>query len=367
MTIDHPIKIAIAGTRGIPNRYGGFEQFAEYLSTGLTELGHQVIVYNPHYHPYPDKIYKGVLIVQKKCPEKILGSAAHFLYDWRCLKDAVNRKVDVVLMCGYGTSAHAIRYVDRKGMKVITNMDGFEWKRAKYNFFTRRLLHYFEKIAVGFSDIIIADHPVLYDYFNKQYKSQLFYIPYGAEKPLRKDAAVLSEFGLTPGNYFLCIARDEPENQTDLIIEAWQKSCCRTSLVICTNDRKRLVNKYSRFPGIIIIDDLYDYSLLSSLRYYAAACIHGHTAGGTNPSLLEAMVAGALIIAHDNPFNRYLVGQNGLYYSCMDSLSKMFCKSLNMEKSAKESFSLCNKERIQKEFNWKDIVEKYLVAMGKEP
>ena len=97
------MKIAILGTRGIPNNYGGFEQFAEHLSIGLVQKGHDVTVYNPHFHPYNIPEFKGVTIIKIESPEKKLGSAGNFIYDYRCLKDAMYKKFDIIYEAGYAT------------------------------------------------------------------------------------------------------------------------------------------------------------------------------------------------------------------------------------------------------------------------
>ena len=115
------MKIAILGTRGIPNNYGGFEQFAEHLSVRLAELGHEIIVFNPSFHPYKEKTYKNVNIVNIPCCENILGGAAHFFYDYYCLKYAIKHNADIALVCGYGTSSPAIALLNKHQTKVIIN------------------------------------------------------------------------------------------------------------------------------------------------------------------------------------------------------------------------------------------------------
>src|SRR5450432_900655 len=126
------LRIGISGTRGIPNHYGGFEQLAEYLSAGLAEKGHEVVVYNPHNHPYKEKRWKGVSIVHCYNPERITGTAGQFIYDLNCVMDARKRNFDVLLMLGY-TSISVWERLFPKKSTIIFNMDGFEWKRKKYS------------------------------------------------------------------------------------------------------------------------------------------------------------------------------------------------------------------------------------------
>src|SRR6187402_1988287 len=152
--------IAILGTRGIPNHYGGFEQLTEYLAPALVKAGHSVTVYNSHHHPYKERSYKGVELIHCYDPEHILGSAGQFIYDMNCLIDARKRKFDVILQLGY-TSSSIWGRLFPLGSVTIYNMDGLEWKRTKYSKPIRRFLLYAEKLAVRFSDFFISDSLVI--------------------------------------------------------------------------------------------------------------------------------------------------------------------------------------------------------------
>ncbi len=139
-----PLKIAILGCRGIPNRYGGFEQFAEKLSVGLVEGGHQVWVYNSHNHPCRDALWRGVHRVLCYDPEYRLGQFGQFIYDWNCIRDSRRRGFDIILQLGNTSSSVWHRQLPRASV-VVTNMDGLEWKRSKYNRPVQRFLKYAEK------------------------------------------------------------------------------------------------------------------------------------------------------------------------------------------------------------------------------
>lgn len=352
------MKIAIIGTRGIPNNYGGFEQFAEHISTRIANLGHEVFVFNPSYHTYTENNFKNVKIVRLKCNENLLGGAAHFFYDYRCYKYAIKNQVDIALMCGYGTSAFALAFINKGKTKLVTNMDGFEWKRAKYNFFTKKLLKWFEKISVKESDKIIADHFLIKEYYNKKCNINAELISYGAEIPDNFDKKYIAQYLLKPKEYFLVVARDEPENQIEFIISAWNNSSNTNKLCIVTNF-ERLPNKYKTENNMVFITGLYDSLILSNLRYYALASIHGHTVGGTNPSLLEAMASQSFIIAHDNEFHRVILGNNAIYFNTINSLSQILSKFDNI-KLDKEIATLNNLDKIKNDYQWESVTNKYL-------
>ena len=126
------LRIAILGTRGVPNHYGGFEQLAEHLGPGLVKAGHAVTVYNSHNHPWQEAQWEGVNIVHCYDPEYLLGSAGQFIYDLNCIIDARKKNFDVILQLGYTSSSVWGRFYPRDSV-VISNMDGLEWKRAKYS------------------------------------------------------------------------------------------------------------------------------------------------------------------------------------------------------------------------------------------
>ena len=125
------IKIGILGTRGIPNAYGGFEQFAQYLAAGLVKMGHSVTVYNSSTHPFRESNWEGVEIVHCYDPENKIGTAGQFVYDYNCIRDAAKRNFDILLQLGYTSSSVWHRYWPKNAVNIV-NMDGLEWKRTKY-------------------------------------------------------------------------------------------------------------------------------------------------------------------------------------------------------------------------------------------
>lgn len=352
------MKISILGTRGIPNNYGGFEQFAENVSQQFVKHGLDVTVYGTSSHLYKNKSYQDITIKHISCYENILGSASQFLYDYLCLKDAVKNRPDIIIMCGYGSSAPALLLVNRKKIKIITNMDGFEWKRDKYNFITKKLLKIFERIAVSKSDVVLADHRIIQEYFSEKYPCKPALISYGATIPQDFSQASLQNFNLTPYNYYITIGRYEPENQAGLIIKAWEESGSKLDLCVVTNNDE-IITRYSQNSRIRFIRGLYDYSTLSDLRRFSMACIHGHTVGGTNPSLLEAMASQAFIIAHGNDFNKSILEGNALFFDSADELKSILAKPVTGD-TFKETSIKNNLQKILDEYNWENVANEYI-------
>jgi glycosyltransferase involved in cell wall biosynthesis len=333
------MKIGIMGTRGIPNRYGGFEQFAEQLSLGLVQRGHEVFVYNSSLHDYKENNWNGVHIIHCRDKEDSLGTAGQFIYDRNCIRDAHTRNFDVLLHLGYTSDSVWHKRWPKDCLNVV-NMDGLEWKRAKYNWITRQFLMRAESWAAKNADVLIADNPAIKTYLESKYSTKVVYIPYPVKKydpnhnlnPQTRNHKLQTALRLQPFQYFLAVARMEPENNLEMIIEGyleWEKIHLNAEgaegsrsldypLVIVGNAGNMygrwLVKKY-KDDNIKFVGAVYEKEVLNDLRYHSAIFFHGHSVGGTNPSLLEAMGCGCRIAAHDNEFNRYVLGDKGEYFS----------------------------------------------------
>ena len=225
------LRIGIMGTRGVPNHYGGFEQFAAYLSAGLTAKGHQVWVYNADHHPYQEKIWNGVNLIHCHDPEKKIGTAGQFLYDLHCINDARKRSFDVLLHLGYTSDAVWYRRWPKPTVNMV-NMDGLEWKRAKYNRLTKLYLKYAEKKAAMHADILVADSLAIREYLKTTYGVEAVFIPYAATVFQNPDEKKVKAFGLEPHAYFLLIARFVPENNLEMVIQGYLQSAQDLPLLI---------------------------------------------------------------------------------------------------------------------------------------
>ena len=354
------MKIAILGTRGIPNNYGGFEQCAEYLSVGLVNKGHEVAVYSPHFHPYREDTYKEVKIIKKLSPENLFGSSAsNFIYDYLCFKDAVGKEFDIILELGLITSSLSIVFCNHQGKIVATNLDGLEWKRAKWNKFIQRLTKKLEKYGVKHSDYLIADNVGIQDYIRQEYNLEAEVISYGAVDISPPNDTYLNQYGITKGTYFLTIARLEPENNLEIIFDGYISSNKKAPYYIIGNHNttygKFLKEKYKN-KGIIFLGGIFNKIHLDNIRYYSKLYIHGHSVGGTNPALLEAMAAKTLILAHNNQFNKSVLGENAFYFSSSDELSKLFKQDLELKK---KEFTLNNLSKIDRVYRWPIVIDQY--------
>lgn len=354
------MKIAILGTRGVPNHYGGFEQFAEFFSVYLAEKGHEVYVYNSHNHPYQEKTFKGVNILHQNDPEHKVGTFGQFIYDYNCILDSRKRDFDIILQLGYTSNSVWYFLLPKKSI-IITNMDGMEWKRTKYSAKTQRMLMYAEKLAVKSSDFLISDSIGIQKYLQEKYKKKSTYIAYGATIFENPDEDVLKKYDLEKYNFNMILARLEPENSIETILDGVVLSNNQTPMLVIGDHKKKfgeyLKEKFKNHPNIIFHGALYNLEDLNNLRCYSNLYFHGHTVGGTNPSLLEAMASQAMILAHNNDFNKSILKENAFYFSNAEEVKDLI---LRIKKIDNLHLIQNNLKAISKEFNWEKINGEYL-------
>jgi glycosyltransferase involved in cell wall biosynthesis len=354
------MKIGIIGTRGIPNHYGGFEQFAEYLATYLANEKCEVYVYNSSNHPYQEKTFKGVHIVHCNDPEKKMGTIGQFVYDMNCILDTRKRDLDIILQLGY-TSSSIWSFLFPKRPLIITNMDGLEWKRSKYTFFVRKFLKYAERLAIKHSDYLISDSEGIKKYIDDKYKKDSKFIAYGSNVVSTIAETILEKFNLKKLKFNMLIARIEPENNIETILDGVVLSKIKIPFLVIgdykkNNFGKRIKEKYEDYKHIIFLGSIYNREELNCLRHCCNLYFHGHSVGGTNPSLLEAMGSGSLIIAHNNIFNKAVLKEDGFYFYTPEDVS-FYLKNKNKENESLKVEN--NKLKIKDEYDINKINNTY--------
>jgi glycosyltransferase involved in cell wall biosynthesis len=355
------MKIAIVGTRGIPNNYGGFEQLAEYLSVGLIQKGHQVTVYCSSKHVYKKPQWHGVLLHHIYDPETIIGTAGQFIYDflsiWHCRKAGY----DVVLNLGYTSSSLWLPLIHKR-TRIVTNMDGLEWKRTKYKKPVQLFLKRAEAWAVQRSHTLIADSIGIQQYLKHTYNVPSTYIAYGANVYNDPSVKALKAFNLKAFSYNILIARMEPENNIELILDGVVNSKSEMPCLVIGNMVNRfgkyLSKKYADDARIQFLGPIYDLEVINPLRFYSNLYFHGHSVGGTNPSLLEAMGCHALICAHENIFNVAVLEQHAYFFKSILDIS-MIIDTVKKEASKNQVMIQQNINRITTSFSWKSIIDAY--------
>lgn len=356
-------RLAILGTRGIPATYGGFETFAEELASRLVARGFRVTVYCQSGQEPELQLYRGIELVH--IPAASCGPLTTLLFDLRSLWHA-RRRYDVVYMLGYGAAPAC--FIPRLwGCQVWINVDGVEWARAKWSGLAKAYLRMMEWFAIRIPDRIIADADGIRAHLAARHRlaRPCSVIAYGA--PLvaaAPEGALLNEFRLSPGAYHLVVARIEPENHLREIIDGYVASASRLPLAVVGNHRSgtayansllRCADERVRWLG-----GVYDQKKLQALRFYARAYCHGHSVGGTNPSLLEALGCGNLIIAHDNVYNREVVGEFGFYFRSVNDLPAIFARVEAMDEGAFLALRQSARSRIEDAYTWEAVCDRYV-------
>lgn len=355
------MKIAILGTRGIPNHYGGFEQFAEFFSVYLAEKGHEVYCYNSHNHKYQEKTFHGVNLIHKHDPEYKYGTFGQFIYDFNCIMDSRKRDFDIILQLGYTSNSVWFFLMPKKAINII-NMDGLEWKRSKYSKPVQQFLKAAEWLAAKSGDYLVSDSLGIKKFLLEKYKKESTYIAYGAYPFDSPNEEILAAYQVEKENFNMIMARFEPENNLDMVLEGVAlNSEDKTPILVIGNHNTKygeyLKNKFKSHTNIRFMGGIYNLEHLNNLRYYSKLYFHGHSVGGTNPSLLEAMASQALIAAHNNDFNKGVLKENAFYFSNPIEVKNLLN---NTKKSNNLPFIKNNYEAIVNQFNWTKINGDYL-------
>lgn len=359
------MKIAILGTRGVPNYYGGFEQFAEFFSVYLVAQGHEVYVYNSHNHPYQEPTFHGVNIIHKNDPEHLVGTFGQFIYDFNCILDSRKRNFDIILQLGYTSNSIWFFLLPKKPI-IITNMDGLEWKRTKYSKPVQQFLKFAERLAAINSDYLISDSLGIQKILLERYNKESTYIAYGAHPFYNSNEKTIEKYQVKANQYHMIMARFEPENNFEMVLDGVVKLEGNTPILVVGNHNTKygsyLKSKYKSYTNIQFMGAIYDLEHLNNLRHFSSLYFHGHSVGGTNPSLLEAMASGALVIAHNNDFNRGVLKENAYYFSNSDEVKNIL---ETIKKNDNLHLIQNNFEAIVNEYNWDRINGSYLQLFKK--
>lgn len=313
-----PLRIALVGTRGVPARYGGFETCVEEVGQRLADRGHEVVVYcrTTAETNHSETEYKGMTLVylpalKKRSLETLSHtglSAGHLFF----------KRADVAVVFNSANSPW-LPVLRAAGIPVATHVDGLEWKRAKWGTLGKRYYRAAESLAVRWSDALIADAAGIQDYYHQEFGVESTYLAYGA--PILESGASdrLAELDLVVGGYHLVVARFEPENHVHVIVDGYVRSNAELPLVVVgsapySDEYTRLVESLGD-ERVRFIGGVWDQELLDQLYANARIYWHGHSVGGTNPSLLRAMGAGVATNAFDVNFNREVLGVNGEYFA----------------------------------------------------
>ena len=355
------MRIAILGTRGIPASYGGFETFAEHLSTRLVARGHEVTVYGRAHYVSPRQLeYHGVQL-------KVLPTIRHKYFDTvvHCFLStvhAVSGRFDAALICNAANAPFA-PILRLTGTPVALNVDGLEHKRKKWGWLGRRYYLAAERLATMLPNVMVTDAQVIQDYYLARYDAESQMIAYGSEVERRPDRAAVRRWRAEPNRYVLYVSRLEPENNARLVIEAFKKVRTAYRLLIVGDapyahdyitDLKERARGDKRivFTGFVFGQDY------RALQQNAYCYVHATEVGGTHPALLEAMGYGNCVLTLATPENIEAVGDAGIPYADEFDLAEKLQRVLR-DGSLVQSYRNRAQIRVQRYYDWDRVVDQY--------
>jgi len=358
------MKIAILGTRGIPNRYGGFEAFAEQISRRLAEHGHEVTVYcrRPFTRPEDDRS------VDARIRRVILPGISHKHLDtafngFISSLHVLGSKADVLLYCNVANAP--VVWIPRLfGKPVVLNVDGLDRKRRKWGWLASTYLHLCEVASVATPSKIVTDSGVMQRYYKERYGRATTMIGYGADAPAAEGASreLLARLGLQEKKFVLYVSRLEPENHPELVIRAYNQTQAEWPLVMVGESRydteyeERL--RALAGPGIRMAGAIYGpgyWQLQRSAGLFIFAC----EVGGIHPALIETMAVGNAALYLDTESNRETAGDCGVPFQPDESELAAKLTALTGDAARREQLGRAAAERARKLYSWEAVTKQY--------
>lgn len=350
------LKVAIVGSVGLPASYGGWETLVDHLTKSLKGQFDFTVFCSARKYSEKMASYNGAKLVYLNWDA---NGAQSIPYDFFSMLKSM-RSHDLILVLGV-SGCTLLPIIKLFGCaKIIVNIDGLEWRRAKWNRFAKSFLKFSEMMAVKFADIVVADNKAIADYVNESYLKSCELIPYGGDHAEAANAKTTTEYSFMSKPFAFKVCRIEPENNLDYILEAF-KAYQGHDLVIVGNWRNSkygasLKDQYSNIDHIHLLDPIYEPQKLNTLRSSCSLYIHGHSAGGTNPSLVEAMNLALPIIAFDCDFNRETTENAATYFNNSEDLLSLL---KNLDLSSLPTIALKMKEIASRRYTWNIVSTQY--------
>ena len=351
--------VAVVGTVGVPASYGGLETLVDQIIV-QEELSWTVYCSSTHYDVFPRTYKKANLIY---IPLSANGPVS-VVYDIFSILHAIFSGHRQFLILG--TSGAIIIPVIKfliPSSHMVTNIDGIEWRREKWQgFLAKRFLKFSERLAVKYSSVVIADNEIIAEYVDKEYQRECKIIAYGGDHAFVTPPSLSSEQAtIVDKPFYLALCRIEPENNVSLILQAFSK--IQERLIFIGNWHssdygRTLRNEFCNVKSIVLLDPVYDENILAIYRSRCIAYIHGHSAGGTNPSLVEMMYFEKPIVAFDCLYNRATMENHGSFFNSADALKALIetAEGLPVDEALQDV--------AQRRYKWHDIRKQYLELFG---
>jgi glycosyltransferase involved in cell wall biosynthesis len=349
------LKIAIIGTRGIPAKYGGFETLVKFLAIYLSDKLDITIFCSKEQYPKLYEYHNSQLIYLPLSANGLQG----IMYDSIAILKTYKRYDKILIL---GCSNIVMSFMGKYRKKFILNVGGIEWQRIKWGYWASKLIKYSEKISIRNSECLVADNDGIRDYLLSIYNRESTVVEYGGDqvKRISVNEDYINKYPFLKADYILVVARIQPDNNIEMII----KACIdikKYILVIIGNWNIseygiKLKNAYKNIDHVILLDAIYDQEELNVIRSNTKIYLHGHSAGGTNPGLVEAMYLGLPVFCFDNVFNQNTSENKAFYFSNSEQLHDML---MTVSDPLLRQIANCMKEIAERRYRWEIIADKY--------
>jgi len=353
-------KLGIIGTVGVPAKYGGFETLVHHLVLNLNEQFDITVYCSKKAYIESERVEKWNGATMKYLPFKANG-AQSIIYDLCSIIHALIY-CETLLILGVSGCMFLpfLKLFTRK--KIIVNIDGLEWRRPKWNRFAKLFLMMSERMACKFADEIVTDNRMIKEYAKIRYDIEGNLIEYGSDhnSPVNIKEDDKTNFPFLKGDYGFKVSRIEPENNIHTILNVFSNIKEETLVLVGnwnnSNYGSRLKEKYSKYKNLILLDPIYESRTLNLLRSNAKYYVHGHSAGGTNPSLVEAMYLKLPVISFDVIYNRVTTNNQAIYFETEEDLIDVL---KNLERFPLSTIAQNLKNIADKQYTWKNISYRY--------
>lgn len=357
------MKIVMIGDRGIPARYSGFSTLVEETAVRLVEQHEMdVTVYcrRAYFESRPG-MYRGVHL--RYLPSPGGKSFESIVHSNLAILDTALRSSDLAFVVDPGNAPFLLPLKLRR-IPVVLHTDGLGWMRSKWSPMQQQYYRWSEHVAARLSTALVTDSVAMQRYYQETYGVDSAFIPYGSQVGPPPTDDSLRELKLDRHGYYLVVARLEPENNVDLIIRAYRQSNASRPLVVVGGARYE--GPYARSVFALGDNDLvrcvggiYDAARLNGLYANCYAYLHGHAVGGTNPSLLRAMGAGAACVPIDVVFHREVLGSDGLFFEKSESALAALIDKLEGDEEEIERLRHLGRQRAEVRYNWEAVADGY--------
>ena len=357
------MRISMIGTRGVPATYGGFETAIEEIGKRLVHRGHDVTVYCRRSAGIDTAAsHEGMRLVHLPAiRSRALETLSHTALS--TLHGLFSRRQEVAFVFN-AANAPFVPLIRARGVPVAVHVDGLEWKRAKWGRAGQRYYRAAEALAVATADALIADAEGIASYYRDEFDVATEFISYGSRRVEAARSENITRLGLRSKAYHLVVARFEPENHVEVILRGFSASAATLPMIVVGSApysakyTAAIESLRSADSRIVLLGAVWDQELLDDLYENALTYVHGHSVGGTNPSLLRAMGAGTAVLAWDVSFNREVLGSDGLYFSNHEGIAAALTAS---ERDAQDFVERGQRlrEDVTARYNWDDVAREY--------